>query len=206
MKLLFENWRGYLTEAKVEKRIAYEDALIMAEEIIVGLGLQYWDPDEDPSEEPGEVRFRPGVGIPVGSIRQEKETIGDIDILSTEPVSIEQVEALPGVSNLSARGQKQIFFDFTSPQTGITRPINIFVSPDPQFFGGMLMHTTGPGRYNVHLRMIAKRAGGKANQYGVFDKDGKQIGGETESSYYKALKSKKNPEGKEWKHPSLRGK
>ena len=124
----------------------------------------------------------------------------------TRPVSVEEVEDIEGVEEVTSRGSKQIFFDYTSPETGITRPINIFVSTEPDRFGGMLMHTTGPSKYNILLRMIAKRAGGKASQYGVFDSEGNQIGGETEASYYRALKTKKWPEGKEWKAPELRGK
>ena len=97
-----------LKEAKVENRIPWNLALALAKEIIKKLGLKYIAPDEVGPTMIG----RPNCGIPVGSIRQEKSTIGDIDILATKQITESDVEKIDGVKKMTSRGSSQIFFDY----------------------------------------------------------------------------------------------
>lgn len=85
-----------------------------------------------------------------------------------------------------------------------------------QNWGAMLLYLTGPQKYNIGLRMVAKKKGLLLNQYGlwqvitrcILDKKGRElpvdnkkilVASKTEEEIYKAL-------GKEWKAPELRGK
>jgi len=68
---------------------------------------------------------------------------------------------------------------------------------EPKTWGAMLMFLTGPNRYNIALRKIAKNMGLKLNQYGVW-KGEKCLVSKTERAIYKAL-------GKTFKSPELRG-
>jgi DNA polymerase (family 10) len=83
-------------------------------------------------------------------------------------------------------------------------------------WGAMLLYLTGPQKYNIGLRMVAKKKGLLLNQYGlwkvitrcVLGKKGEElpvdnvkilVASKTEEDIYRAL-------GKEWKAPELRGK
>lgn len=197
MKLTFKKF----VESKTteEDKIDLKTGQKIAKEIIKKLGLKYIDkvgPD---------TKAKLNAGYPVGSIRREKASLGDIDLLITKQLNAAAIASVVGVSGLSSKGDKQIFFDYTSDD-GVDVSMNIWMLPKNMLgsFGAMMMHTTGSHQNNILLRMIAKRAGEKLNQYGVWDKDNNQIGGATELSVYKGLKTKKWPDGKEWKHPKER--
>lgn len=195
-----KRFKIFIKESKVEERIPLKVALSLAKEVIQKLKLKYLAPTDVKEDTKGKL----GYGIPVGSIRQENPTIGDIDIVVTEKINMKQIETLKGVDRIWARGVTQIFFDYTS-SNGISRPINLWILTNMEHFGGMMMHTTGPQDYNITLRRILKKQGLLGNQYGVFD-GSKQLGGNTEGNYLSVIKTKNHPEGLPWKPPSLRGK
>jgi len=69
-------------------------------------------------------------------------------------------------------------------------------------WGAMLLYLTGPQKYNIGLRMVAKKKGLLLNQYGLWKKNGDKkllLASQSEEEIYRAL-------GKEWKAPELRGK
>jgi len=68
---------------------------------------------------------------------------------------------------------------------------------EPKYYGAMLMFLTGPNRYNIALRRIAKTMGLKLNQYGVWRGE-KCLASKTEKDIYRKL-------GKTFKSPELRG-
>ena len=69
---------------------------------------------------------------------------------------------------------------------------------DPEYFGAMMLFLTGSQKYNIILRMVAKRKGFKLNQYGLFDREtNKLIASKTEQDIYDAL-------GIKFKPPELR--
>jgi DNA polymerase (family 10) len=121
-----------------------------------------------------------------GSIRRWKETIKDIDILTTskDPEKVMDVfEKLPHVSRVLAQGptKSSIITD-----DGIQVDLRVV---EEDSFGAALQYFTGSKQHNIKLREMAVRAGLKINEYGVFKEPGeKKIGGKHEEDVYKALK------------------
>ena len=117
-----------------------------------------------------------------GSIRQGKEMIGDIDIVvipKDDPsVFLEQVK---DVIEYEYGATKKIFGMFQG------RPINIFVTSQPSY-GASLYQCTGPMKYNLRMRKLAKSRGMKLNEYGLWNVDtGEQLAGQSEYSIFEVL-------------------
>ena len=175
--------RLVLGEAKLEAgetRIPISKATALAEALIQALGLTYVDPSIIDSQ----MEWSPGCGYPVGSIRRGKADIGDIDIIVTSPIRIQQLKGLKGISGLYG-GTKQVNFAYA--KGGISRKVNLFICTDPNVFGAFLMHSTGPQFYNVRLRKVAQARGWKLSQNGLIDENGQLIAGETEAEIQSAL-------------------
>ena len=121
-----------------------------------------------------------------GSIRRQKETIGDIDLLvatTSDPVPImDAFAAIPGVQEILVKGEKK-----TSVRSvqGIQIDLRVVA---PGVFGSALHYFTGSKEHHVKLRTRAKRAGLKISEYGVF-KDGDEvaIASHTEEDLFEAL-------------------
>ncbi len=121
-----------------------------------------------------------------GSIRRMKETVKDIDVLTTskKPEAVMDVFVkLPHVSRVLAQGptKSSIITD-----EGIQVDLRVV---EENSFGAALQYFTGSKQHNIKLREMAVRAGLKLNEYGAFKDPGeKKIGGKTEEEMYKALK------------------
>ncbi len=121
-----------------------------------------------------------------GSIRRWRETVKDIDILTTskEPEKVMDIFVKnPHVSRVLAQGptKSSIITD-----DGIQVDLRVV---DEDSFGAALQYFTGSKQHNIKLREMAVRAGLKINEYGVFKEPGeKKIGGKHEEDVYKALK------------------
>jgi DNA polymerase (family 10) len=121
-----------------------------------------------------------------GSIRRRKDTVKDIDILTTS----KQAEAvmdvfvkLPHVSRVLMHGPTK---SSVITEDGIQVDLRV-VNEDS--FGAALQYFTGSKQHNIKLREMAVRAGLKISEYGVFKEPGeKKIGGKKEEDVYKALK------------------
>lgn len=130
---------------------------------------------------------------PAGSLRRMKETVGDIDILTSGSKGKEIISAfvsLPLVKEVLASGETK---------GSIIAEGNIQVDlrvVERESFGAALQYFTGSKLHNIHLREMAKRLGLKISEYGIFEGD-KKIGGEKEEDIYFAL-------GLEWIPPELR--
>ena len=74
--------------------------------------------------------------------------------------------------------------------------VDLRVVPEKSF-GAALQYFTGSKDHNVELRKIAIKKGWKLNEYGLFEKNGKQIAGKTEEEIYKKL-------GLDWMPPEMR--
>lgn len=128
-----------------------------------------------------------------GSIRQGKDEIGDVDIVVIPKNTETFYEDVKKMIEYEYGGAKKIFGMFDG------RPINIFVTT-PDSFGACLYQSTGPAKYNIQMRGMAKRKGFKLNEYGLFDRDtNEMIAGNTENSIFRAMKMT-------YKDPSERGK
>ena len=77
------------------------------------------------------------------------------------------------------------------------RPINIFVT-STESYGACMYQMTGPTKYNLMMRMCAKKRGFKLNEYGLYNRvSGEYIAGRTEEDIFQALNlSYKSPENR----------
>ena len=120
-----------------------------------------------------------------GSIRQGKEMVGDIDVVvvpSVEPA--EFLEQCKEIIEYEYGGKKKIFGMFHG------RPINIFVTTE-ESYGACMYQMTGPMRYNLIMRMAAKKRGFKLNEYGLHRREtGEYVAGRTEQEIFSAMNLK----------------
>jgi DNA polymerase (family X) len=130
-----------------------------------------------------------------GSVRRRAETIGDVDILVSNPKSKDSQE----------EAGKRLIHAFTTADfvqevlaAGPTKgsaiiqtasvPVHVDVRVVPeQSFGAAAQYFTGSKPHNVRLREIAVKAKLKLNEYGLF-KGEKMIAGPEEEEIYAKLK------------------
>ncbi|MEM3839007.1 MAG: DNA polymerase/3'-5' exonuclease PolX [Candidatus Micrarchaeaceae archaeon] len=119
-----------------------------------------------------------------GSVRRMKETVGDIDILviakKSEPV-MSFFASLPEVERVIGKGTTKTTVLL---KIGITCDVRVVESAS---FGAALQYFTGNKDHNVKLREIAIKKGYRLNEYGLFDKKGRSVGGATEEEVYAKL-------------------
>lgn len=127
-----------------------------------------------------------------GSIRRGEPTVGDIDIIVSEPLSdiCERFDTDARVKKING-GEKKMDVDYKAMR------FNIYHS-EIDSWGAMLFFLTGPSGYSIAYRRRAKERGYKLDQYGLWDGE-ELIASRTEEHIYKAL-------GKEYKEPEMRGK
>jgi DNA polymerase (family 10) len=118
-----------------------------------------------------------------GSLRRQKETVRDIDILvvSKKPKKIMQAFVkLKSVKDILAEGETK-----ASVRTDDDVQVDCRVMEDKSF-GAALLYFTGSKNFNIKIRQLAIKKGLKVNEYGVFRK-GKFIAGRTEEEIFKLL-------------------
>jgi DNA polymerase (family 10) len=120
-----------------------------------------------------------------GSLRRWKETIKDIDILSTstDPKKVMNVFVhLPNVKDVLMHGPTKTSVVL---EEGLQVDLRVV---EEKSFGAALAYFTGSKAHNIRLREMAVKAGLKLNEYGIFrEKDEKRIGGEKEEDVYRIL-------------------
>ncbi|MCU0651763.1 MAG: DNA polymerase/3'-5' exonuclease PolX [Candidatus Omnitrophica bacterium] len=118
-----------------------------------------------------------------GSLRRQKETVGDIDILviSDKPKKImDTFVKLPLVKDILAEGDTK-----ASVRTKNDIQIDCRVV-EQKSYGAALLYFTGSKNFNIKLRQMAIKRGLKINEYGVFENE-KFICGKTEEEIFKQL-------------------
>ncbi len=118
-----------------------------------------------------------------GSLRRQKETVRDIDILvaSDEPEKVmEAFTTLDPVKKIIAKGPTK-----SSVLTLNNVQLDCRVVEE-RSFGAALIYFTGSKDFNIKLRQLALKAGLKINEYGVFRNE-KFICGKTEEEVFKIL-------------------
>ncbi|MFA5099720.1 MAG: DNA polymerase/3'-5' exonuclease PolX [Candidatus Omnitrophota bacterium] len=123
--------------------------------------------------------------VAAGSLRRQKETVRDIDILvvSKDPGPVmDAFTALPAAGAIQSKGETK-----SSVRTSQGVQVDCRVI-DKRSFGAALLYFTGSKDFNVKLRMLAQKTGHKINEYGVFTKAGKLLCGKTEEEIFKFLK------------------
>ena len=132
-----------------------------------------------------ELRAVPGVrqAVAAGSLRRQRETVGDLDLLVTaergSPV-MERFAGSPDVQRVLAKGS-------TRASVVLRSGLQVDLRAVPQVsFGAAWLYFTGSKAHNIALRRLAQEAGWKLNEYGLFQ-GGKRLAGDTELSVYRAL-------------------
>ncbi len=131
-----------------------------------------------------------------GSYRRRRETIGDLDLLvaSNKPRDVmERFASFPDRLETLVQGEE------TKMSIRVQGNLQVDLRiVQPHQFGAALQYFTGSKAHNVKLRHLAKKAGLRINEYGVFpDGSEKSIAGETEAEVYAAV-------GLPWIPPELR--
>jgi DNA polymerase (family 10) len=123
-----------------------------------------------------------------GSLRREKSTIGDLDILviankKKHGSIMSGIIQLPQIKRAISQGIKKSSLILN--QANMQMDVRI-VLPDQE--GSALLYFTGSKAFNIRLRKLALQQGLLLNEYGLFRKsDGKQIAGKTEAEIFSAL-------------------
>ncbi len=142
-----------------------------------------------------------------GSYRRGMETVGDIDLLATVSGSAERVmerfTAYEGTDRVERAGSTRGRIVL---RNGLA--VDLRIVPE-ESFGAALHYFTGSMEHNVEIRRLAKGAGLRVSEYGVFrvpegvDPDelapgeGERVGGRTEEEVFAAV-------GLPWIDPVLR--
>ncbi|MCG2703001.1 MAG: DNA polymerase/3'-5' exonuclease PolX [Candidatus Omnitrophica bacterium] len=120
-----------------------------------------------------------------GSLRRQKETVRDIDILvgSNQPQKVTDAFMRSEVAaEVLARGATK---SAIRTHEGIQVDMRV-VAPDS--FGAALVYFTGSKEHNIRIRELAKKKKLKINEYGVFEEEGGRcLAGRTEEDVYRIL-------------------
>lgn len=121
----------------------------------------------------------------LGSLRRQKETIGDVDIAvaSLYPQKvIEHFCAYPYKDRIIERGEASASLLISGG-----KHIDLMVQP-PDRFGSLLQHFTGSKEHNVKLREFALKKGLSLSEYGIKRKGSDTTDAySTEEDFYNAL-------------------
>ena len=120
-----------------------------------------------------------------GSLRRMKETIGDIDILTSSKKPDKVMDffvSYPEVQQILSKG---------TTKSSVLLKDNIQVDlrvVESKSYGAALQYFTGSKEHNVTLRSYAIKKGYKLNEYGLFKKDTEKfIAGKNEEEIYKKI-------------------
>lgn len=122
-----------------------------------------------------------------GSLRRQKETIGDIDILASATKSkwqqvLDAFVTYPGVVETIAKGDTKSSVRLRS---GLQVDLRVV---EPASYGAALLYFTGSKEHNIALRTLALKKGYSLSEWGAFKKGTeKQVAGATEEEMYKLL-------------------
>lgn len=104
-----------------------------------------------------------------GSLRRQKETVRDIDILVTSKTPKKIMDTfvkLPSVREVLAKGETKASIRTESDIQVDCRIV------EEKSFGAALLYFTGSKEFNIKLRQIAIKKGMKLNEYGLFSSEG----------------------------------
>ena len=124
-----------------------------------------------------------------GSIRRQKATVNDIDLVLIARDRWNLDTALLKMGNYKMSGMKITRVEMDSI------PLDIYFAT-PETFATLLLIRTGPKESNIRLATLAKKRGWRlaASGDGLFNEKGERIAGDSEESIYQAL-------GLPWQEP-----
>lgn len=132
------------------------------------------------------LRSVPGVvaAEAAGSVRRRRETVGDLDLLvatlDPDPV-VRAFTKARDVATVLAKGPTRCTVRLKG---GLQIDLRVV---SPSSFGAALHYFTGSKTHNIALRTRAVRLGLKLNEYGVFDRRGRRLGGAREEDVFRAV-------------------
>ncbi len=159
--------RGLLLFKKSKERMSLETATGIAVEFVRSLK---------------KLTFVKQISV-AGSLRRQKETVRDIDILVDSLQAAKVMDAFaqaPLVKTVQAKGKTK-----SSVLTYQNVQVDCRVV-DSKSFGAALVYFTGSKDFNIKFRSIALRKNLKVNEYGVFRQE-KYLSGKTEREVFKSL-------------------
>jgi len=124
------------------------------------------------------------LGIEVGmagSLRRGRNTVGDIDLLSTDKRAMDAITGCPGVAQVLEKGPKRASVKL---EDGVQVDVRVFGEDE---YGAALVYFTGSKDHNIALRNLAVERGWKLNEYGLFDEKGSRLAGKNEDDVYGKL-------------------
>jgi len=134
----------------------------------------------------GELRKLQGVTTAeaAGSLRRRRETVADIDLLIATSDPERVMRALPSLGEVAetvAEGPTKATLRLRDGMQVDVRAV------PPASFGAALHYFTGSKTHNIALRTRAARMGIKLNEYGVFDRHDRRLGGDREEDVFQAV-------------------
>lgn len=164
--------RGLKLYKEVEDRMLLWDAIALGEKVIAWLKAC---PDVIDAEV-------------AGSLRRQKETIGDLDILVSCKIKdrakvVNYFTSGDLVGRIILKGTQRASIVLIDPQ----KQVDLRLISESNW-GAALHYFTGSREHNIHLRTIARNKGFKISEYGVFHLgSGKRLGGRAEEDIYRVL-------------------
>ncbi len=161
-----------LEEIKRLKGEAMGRALLVEAEQIVSPYIEYLKKDKSLKD----------IAV-AGSFRRRRETVGDLDILSTSKENSSLMDIFVNYEDV-----KKILSKGDTRSSVILRrgiQVDLRVVPEKSY-GAALLYFTGSKAHNIAVRKIGQKKNLKINEYGVF-KGKKSIAGKTEEDVYKKI-------------------
>ncbi len=118
-----------------------------------------------------------------GSFRRHKDTVGDLDIVTTSHTPGQVMECFvryPDVREVILHGDTRSTVILHNDLQVDLRCVA------PESFGATLHYFTGSKSHNIAIRIFEKAKGFKVNEYGIFQGK-KRIAGATEEEFYRAV-------------------
>jgi len=119
-----------------------------------------------------------------GSTRRMRETVGDLDILAISKKQEQVMDFFTSLDNVERIVSKGPTKTTVWLKEGLSCDLRVL---EPESFGAAVQYFTGSKEHNIELRQVAISKGYKLNEYGLFDKNNKNIGGDDEKSIYEKL-------------------
>ena len=120
-----------------------------------------------------------------GSTRRMRETVGDLDILVISKKASEVMDfvtSLPEVDHIVVKGPTKTTVWL---KIGLSCDFRVI---EPESFGAAMQYFTGSKNHNIKVREIAIKKGYKLNEYGLFDKNNKNlVANKEEQEIYRLL-------------------
>ncbi|MBS0316174.1 MAG: DNA polymerase/3'-5' exonuclease PolX [Proteobacteria bacterium] len=127
----------------------------------------------------------PGVkqAVAAGSLRRQRDTVGDLDLL----VTIERGSPVMERFTRSSQVERVLSRGITRASVVLRSGLQVDLrAVPPASFGAAWLYFTGSKAHTIALRKLAQDVGLKLNEYGAY-RGSRRIAGDTEASVYAAL-------------------